>query len=220
VKKLNLFFALIISLVFTVSCVNKEVKETYYETENRTEFKTETYTTTENIIVSTEGQAKLFPWHTSQWNAYFNAEGLTSGLMCVYYYQIDPSKYKYANSQVRIKLSSQADGYLGVWDNTGLPMVGEVWKIKDYPERVLIFEPMEADAEFSFYANGIEWFTILANTWNLSAISSVKLVWTENTIEPRTVTKERQVPYLTPYQVEKQRTVIQKVPFWKAIFLR
>jgi hypothetical protein len=36
------------------------------------------------------------------------------------------------------------------------------------------------------------------------------------------VTKERQVPYSEPYQVEKQRVVkqIKKVPFWEAIFGR
>lgn len=57
-------------------------------------------------------------------------------------------------------------------------------------------------------------------TWNLYAISSVALVWLDDIIEQRAVTKERQVPYDVPVQVEKQRSVMQaeKVPFWEAIF--
>jgi hypothetical protein len=74
--------------------------------------------------------------------------------------------------------------------------------------------------EISFDTKGVKEFAILANTWNVHAIISVKLVWSDDIIEKRTVTKERQVPYEVPVQVEKQRTVMQtkKVPFWEAIF--
>ena len=50
-------------------------------------------------------------------------------------------------------------------------------------------------------------------------VKHVKLVWTDEVIEQTTVTKERQVPYQVPYEVEKQRTVTKtkKVPFWEAI---
>lgn len=53
-----------------------------------------------------------------------------------------------------------------------------------------------------------------------SPISSTKLIWSDEVIEEKTVTKERQVPYEVPYQVEKHRTVTEtrQVPFWEAIF--
>jgi hypothetical protein len=47
-------------------------------------------------------------------------------------------------------------------------------------------------------------------------IKSVKLMWSDEVIEKRTVNRERQVPY----QVERQRTTMEmkKVPVWEAIF--
>ncbi len=69
-----------------------------------------------------------------------------------------------------------------------------------------------------FDAKRIEEFFIFANTWNTQSISSVKLTWADDIIETKTVSKERQVPYQVPVQVEKQRTVMKtvKVPFWQA----
>jgi hypothetical protein len=72
-------------------------------------------------------------------------------------------------------------------------------------------------------AQGVEDFAIITQTMKsdisspLSTsieIQSVQLI--QLAIEEKTVTRERQVPY----QVEKQRTVMQtkKVPFWEAIF--
>jgi hypothetical protein len=73
-----------------------------------------------------------------------------------------------------------------------------------------------------FDASGIYEFAIFANAWHTSPISSVTLVWQDEVTTQRPVTKERQVPYSEPYQVEKQRVVkqIKKVPFWEAIFGR
>jgi hypothetical protein len=66
-----------------------------------------------------------------------------------------------------------------------------------------------------FDASGIKAFAIL-DSWFMFPISDVQLLWTDEVTEERTVTKEEQVPY----QVEKQRTVVQaqRVPFWEVIF--
>jgi hypothetical protein len=79
-----------------------------------------------------------------------------------------------------------------------------------------------AGNQIVFDANGVGEFGIFATTWNAYAIRSVRLVWTDEVIGPKTVTGERQVPYQVPYQVEKQRTVYksERVPFWDAILGR
>jgi hypothetical protein len=76
-----------------------------------------------------------------------------------------------------------------------------------------------AAGQIMFDAGNIREFGIFATTWNAYAVRSVKLVWTDEVTEPRTVTGERQVPYQVPYQVEKQRTAYktETVPFWDAI---
>jgi hypothetical protein len=73
-----------------------------------------------------------------------------------------------------------------------------------------------------FDADGIREFGIFATTWHAYSISSVRLTWVDEVIGKTTVTRERQVPYQVPYQVEKQRTVtkIQKVPVWEVILGR
>jgi len=252
-KKLSLLFVVVISLVFTVSCVSKEVPvtETYYETEYKTEYRTETYTDTEDMVIDTsEGQTYPSPVTKWQTNIYFKAEGSGTGMTYYYGYEIDTSKH--TRSQVKITLPPMVEGHIGVYDLTGVgqisnmpttlakwrdtnPKTGEMFMtpeeqtwfdklnaILTNPERVLVFQPMIAGTgdEISFDTKGVKEFAILANTWNVHAIISVKLVWSDDIIEKRTVTKERQVPYEVPVQVEKQRTVMQtkKVPFWEAIF--
>jgi hypothetical protein len=73
-----------------------------------------------------------------------------------------------------------------------------------------------------FDADGITEFGIFATTWHIYSISSVYLTWADEVIGKTTVTRERQVPYQVPYQVEKQRTVteIQRVPVWEVILGR
>jgi len=80
-------------------------------------------------------------------------------------------------------------------------------------------ESVLADAAaFGFDAGGAKELAVLVNgpeyPWN--AKITVKLLWSDEIIEEKTVTKERQVPYEVPYQVEKQRTVIEtkKVAIW------
>jgi hypothetical protein len=64
-KKLGLLFVMVISLVFTVSCVSKEVPvtENYYETE----YRTETYTTTEEYQIKTPHSTTIY-----QFDGYYN----------------------------------------------------------------------------------------------------------------------------------------------------
>jgi len=248
-KKIGLLFAAVISLIFTVSCVSKEVPvtETYYETEYKTEYKTETYTATEDVVVRTsEGETSLTP--ISKWHAgiYF----ATSGGAGTYYYGYRVDTSEHTRSQIKIALSSLPTAYginirvcnlTGVGQIPNMPTTLALWREADpktgelsmtskertwldnlnavltNPERIL---GSESGGEISFDAKGIGEFAILANTFSTSAISNVKLVWSNDITEQKTVTKERQVPYEVPVQVEKQRTVMQtkKVPFWGVIF--
>jgi hypothetical protein len=225
-----------ISLVFTVSCVNKEVPvtETYYETEYKTEYRTETYTTTEDVVVRTsEGKTYLTPISKGYAGIYFKGVGSEDTGTYYYSYEIDTSKH--TRSQVKIMGQGRVYDLTGVGQISPSPtVIGEgglvstpeeqAWldnlnAILTNPERILGYSTGQV-GEISFDAKGIKEFAILANTWNAYAISSVRLVWSDDIIEKRTVTKERQVPYEVPVQVEKQRTVMQtkKVPFWEVIF--
>lgn len=263
-KKLCLSFVVVLSLIFTVSCVSKQVPvtETYYETEYKTEYKTETYTATEDVVVHTsEGETYLTPiskWHAS---IYFTAEKSGTGMTYFYGYEIEAGKH--TKGKIKITLSSMAKGYIGVYNLTGMsrpplfrtgwPGEGTVWAWLDptqpnkWQEQIdpqtgetyytsqwlgkvnaitstahpLSFRPMDTSLgnEIIFDAKDIHEFAILANTLNAQAISSVKLVWSDDIIEQQTITKERQVPYQVPVQIEKQRTVMQTkhVPFWEVI---
>jgi hypothetical protein len=159
-------------------------------------------------------------------------------------YEIDT---EHTTSQVKILVSSAAGGYIGVYNLTGVGQIppkpdylgGRIAKasgelslypgeqawldnlnaIFTDPERVLFFQSMGTlpGNEIIFDTKGVKEFAILTNSWNERAVLSVKLVWSDDTIEKRTVTKERQVPYEVPVQVEKQRTVMQtkNVPIWE-----
>jgi len=96
--KSRLFVSMVvaISLVFTVSCVSKEVPvaETYYETEYRTEYRTETYTTTEDVMVETvEGSNILSP--KSKWRSDWVFLVGSGGADFTYYYGYDISIHEY-----------------------------------------------------------------------------------------------------------------------------
>lgn len=250
-KRLSLFLGIliIISLVFTVSCVTKElpVTETYYETE----YKTETYTETENVVVKTvDGKEYLNPVDKWQTNLYFLPGGASPGKLAfpsvyelTYYYGYEITSAAYSRSRVEINFYSTAlrqEGEIRVIDLTGVgqvphkpepPMrkfITETWGKKwlddlnavvTNPERILgnlLTGTGEAKNQIIFDASGITVFAIFANTWNQYAVKSVELIWSDDTIEPKTITKERQVPV----QVEKQRTVttIEKIPIWEAVF--
>ncbi len=237
----SLFLGIIISVsfVFTVSCVSKEVPvtETYFQTEYMYEYKTETYTATEDVVIDTS-EGRTYPSPVKKWQANLYFAGAGSGTGMKYYgYEIDTGKH--TRSEVKITLSEIGEGFIMVIDLTGLgqipnmpvtisawreedPKTGDLWlnpaeeawidkleAITTNPERVLVSQSMDADtgSEITFDATGIKTFAILANTWNAYAITNVTLFWADDIVEKRTVTKERRVSYQVPYQVEKQRTV-------------
>ena len=73
--------------------------------------------------------------------------------------------------------------------------------------------------QITFDAKGIKAFAIIVGVDPELPPPSVRLNWSDDIVEQRTVTKERQVPYQVPVEVEKQRTVTktEKVPFWEAM---
>jgi hypothetical protein len=225
------------------------VTETYYETEYETEYKTETYTETEDVVVSTsEGETFLSPTSEWQAGIYLQASGSGVSMTYYYGYGIGGNEHTRSEVKIKIS-SAGTKGYMGAWDLTGVGQIppiplhlggristasGELslygdeqaWfdnlnAILTDSKRTLIFEPLDVSrgSEVSFDADGIKTFAILNNSLNKRAVQSVKLVWSDDVIEQRTVTKERQVPYQVPVQMEKQRTVtvIKKVPIWEAM---
>jgi len=228
------------------SCVTREIPavETYYETEYRTEYRTETYTeTVDAVIDSRQGKKYLSPqvkWHTNLVVPGFEGSGGTY----YYGYQLEPSGH--SKTQVEIHISpgaQQQKGLVRVYDLTGIGQIPP----RPTPYKYFWYEPSELnwlnslnytlstarmlgelrtgvgmDDYIVFDANGIMEFGIFATTWHGYAITSVRLTWVDEIIGKKTVTKERQVPYQVPYQVEKQKTVTktQKVPIWTAILGR
>ena len=97
-KKLGILIILAISLVFTVSCVSKEVPvtETYYETE----YRTETYTTTEFVATGVKAQSiNLTP--IVKWSEGLESRSSISQSQTSYYgYNIDTTKYPQCNIQI------------------------------------------------------------------------------------------------------------------------
>jgi hypothetical protein len=244
-KKLGLLFAMVITIVFTVSCVTKEVPmtETYYETE----YNTESY-----IEVGEEQQEDLMPKWTQQ--AYAYLAGFKFGELGESHYDgYEISTAKLSKSQVKLILDSlsQKPAHFGPWaiqvvDLTGLGLLTAppprnpweektVWEngvkkiivspktqewldnlnaITTDPKRAISFTTSEDNLglEIMVDVTGVEEFMVITCTIQdrYPVIEKVQLIWSEE------VTKERQVPY----QVEKQRTVVQteKVPFWQTIF--
>lgn len=234
-KKLGLISIMIISIVFIVSCVSKEVPVT--EIYSETAYRTETYTTTENVGINLKGGTiDLTPIIEWQAPLYFKTGG--GGIENTFYkgYRIEPRPH----SRITIEVSIAA-GYIGVYDLTGIGQIttkdmsigqscwidqttGEIhygWlnNLNDLisdSKRTLYAQYMGRQSEITFDANEIDEFAILTNTLIKSTIQSVKLTWPDQSVEEREVTRTRPVPY----EVEKQRTVMQtkKVPFWEAIF--
>lgn len=232
-------------ILCATSCVTREVPavETYYETEYRTEYKTETYTETVDAVVdSRQGKKYLNPqvkWHTDLIFPGFEGSGGT------YYYGYQLDSAEHSKTQVEIHISQGAQvqkGMVRVYDLTGIgqipprPTPFKDWYMGLSPEELNWLNSLNStlsiarilgelrtgvgmDDYIVFEANGVMEFGIFATTWNAYAISSVRLTWVDEVIGKKTVTKERQVPYQVPYQVEKQRTVTktQKVPIWEVI---
>jgi hypothetical protein len=219
--------------------------ETYYITENQTETYTETENVVVKTVEDRERLSPVFNWQTNLYFDQYrtSAAQLTfpKPSQLTYYYGYSLGTGQHSRSQVEINLSKDIGlGDIRVIDLTGMGqipikpeppinrlLVTETWAKKwlddlnvvfTNPERVLGTPSTGADgnSQIIFDTAGITEFAIFANTWNRYAVKNVELVWADDIIEPRTVTKERQVPV----QVEKQRTVTttEKVPFWEAVF--
>jgi len=241
-KKLGLLFVVVISIVFTVSCVSKEVPVT--EMYSETEYRTETYTTIENVAVKIKGGTlNLTP--VTEWQApiYFKTGG--GGIENTFYWGYRIESNNSPHNKITIRMSIAA-GYIGVYDLTGMNQIGEMpvplfvsswtdpatgethyggslgyWmnslgNLVSDSQRTLYADSMGKQSEITFDANGVKEFAIIANTLTKSAIQSVKLTWPDQSVQEREVTRTRPVPY----EVEKQRTVMQttKVPFWEVFF--
>jgi hypothetical protein len=246
-KKLSIIFYILIitSLLLVMSCVTRQVPvvETYYETEYKTEYRTETYTETVNTVISSKQGATYLnlqtKWYTDLLIPGFEGSGGT-------YYSDYLIESSHSKNQIEINLSQGAQQQSGVVRVYDLSSTGPI-PPRPTPFKKIWIQPSELDwlsnlnntlstarllgevylgsgtgNQIVFDANGIREFGILATTWDAYAIRSVRLVWTDEVIGPKTVTGERQVPYQVSYQVEKQRTVYKSetVPFWDAIFGR
>jgi len=245
-KTAILFCALVvISPLLVTSCVTTQgpVVETYSETEYKTEYRTEPYTETVNTVISSKQGVTYLnlqtKWYTDVLAPGFEGQGGT------YYYDYVIESF-HSKNQVQITLAQNAQEQSGIIRVYDLSAVGPIppkptpWKSSyafysyqrvigwlNNLNTVLSTAPLLGEVRLGsgaanqivFDANNITEFGIFATTWNAYVIRSVKLVWTDEVIEPKTVTGERQVAYQVPYQVENQRTVYktETVPFWDAI---
>lgn len=108
------------------------------------------------------------------------------------------------------------------WDTGQLTQVGEALGLDVQPSHFEVSSVGYVRAGHGnettyiiFDVTGLKEFAIL-DDWLMYPISAFQLLWTDEVMGTKTVTKERQAPY----QVEKQRTVMQtkKVPFWELFF--
>ena len=235
---------MVVVLLLTTSCVTRQVPvtETYYETEYRTEYRAESYMeTVQTVTHSDEGSTHLTPilkWHTDVRPAGFEGTGGSY----YYGYVLGPPEHSTSQVKVHVSLGAQLQkGLVRVYDLTGIGQIPP----RPTPFKAFGLEPEEliwmnffnaalvsarmlgeqrtdvnSDGYIVFDAKGVREFAILATTWHIFPIASVRLLWSDDVIVPETVVKERQVAYQVPYQVEKQRTVTKTevVPIWQAIF--
>jgi len=208
-KKLVLLFILIIPLIFIVACVNKEVMETYYVTENRTEY----YNTIETVAKTVSGEDTLTPKveeSTTILPTYFG----------VYDSTYSRSTYLSHTIHERVSRTIKLTYKIPEHDTCVLELT-----VHDLGQQVKLFgyDNYSVDPPPGLFGNGMQVYTIynprpqfiVEISGGGGSVDEAKLIWTDVIgTENREVTKERQVPV----QVEKQRTVLKKVPFWEAIF--
>ena len=268
---LFLSMVLVASLIFTTSCVSKEVQvtETFYETEYRTEYKTESYTTTEDVVVETvEGWDSLRPkteWRTNWVYLIDSSSEFTN------YHGYDISTQgEHSKSQIQVTFVMQPQLHKGIiyavdltdaYSDQSIPFSGllfgkeptqhseggqlfvpdegcqiidpqvlgdvKVWvdgfnAVMRNSARILGRLPVDketTDYSITFDAKDVKDFAVVIGVKPENVPFNVKLNWSDDIVEQRTVTKEREVPYQVPVEVEKQRTVTktEKVPFWEAM---
>jgi hypothetical protein len=108
-RKLGLVFTILIAIVFTISCVNKEVPvaETYHETEYKTEYKTESYTTAEDVVVKTVEGSELLNTKVQWRSSWVYLTGGKSDITCYYGYDISSQEHSRSNVQISLNLQPQ-----------------------------------------------------------------------------------------------------------------
>jgi hypothetical protein len=200
VKKFSLFFLLVISIVFTVSCVSKEVPvaDIYYETEYKTENTPKTETVTEALY-------PIDVWYTGQ---YYHIYTIVAGVIDGKITATSPTNSNIAFwnlSKVDIErdmwtwyYSNPASYSSMSWPDEGILLVSYL----NYVQRTLTW-----DRKISIDLDNINRFAILSMSNNPPNVS---VAGTRTTIATHEV----------PIQVKKQRLVMQtkKVPFWETIF--
>ena len=247
-KSLLLIISIVIPSIIIISCVNIRIAETetYYETEYKTEYRTETYTELEDILSPASQWSTLIDF-TDEGPSCFGAKALRNGTTYFYGYVVDNNGSECNPNQIEITLSPMTSGSLGIYNINGplstmgphvwewlSPYQSDEWNIStsiahrlnviSVPAHTIYYEPVSEDIknEITFTIRGLSRsaFVVLINTLEESPLDNVILVSGYGRTERKMVTRERQVPYQVPVQVEKQRTIMQikKVPFWEAIF--
>jgi hypothetical protein len=228
----------IITLVSLPGCIVQQYQdyETYYETENRTESKTESYVTTEDVVtVTNQGEEFIRP--NMQW---FNSAITADSSRPLYYYGYIVPMVTHSKMDIRIVITHNQYGTVKVYAGGAfIPIAPTIYtRYFWYPTvdpqwldslnafmttaKVLATTPLEdmTKDSISFSVNGVPEFAIFVDGWDSTAISEVKLVWADQLVTKRNVTKERQVSVTVPYQVEKKRPVTKerKVPVWEFLW--
>ena len=240
---------ILLSLGFATSCVTKEypVTETYYVTESRTEYKSETYDEIQNVVVNTvKGRTFLTP--VVKWNDSLCFVELGQTTPLTFYYGYEFYAEEHSSSEIKVSLSpglNDQRGYVFVLDLTNVGQIppGPTYDWWGFPSmresraewlamvnaqvgaaRIIDsfwLGPNESSkkSDIKFDANGVRAFAIMVSSYYTNAILNVQLTWSDEIVQKKLVTLTRQVPYQVPVQVEKQRTVIQKeqVPIWEAV---
>ena len=239
-NKLNPLFVLMVLFIFAASCVSKEVPvtETYYETE----YRTEPYTTTEDVVIDKVcgdeilstiiGSESEFTPRPCIWSQ------ASSGLASYYEYKIP----QHDISRIEVTLPEEmtpTGRSISIYDVSKAKQshkwedAREIGKLEGvtyellqqflvatHPEqRKELWQSMaNPPRQLEFNSENITNLAILCCFCNDSTgpIQTVRLIWCDEITERKMVTKEKQVPY----EAEKQRTVMQtkKVPFWEGIF--
>ncbi|MBM3155057.1 MAG: hypothetical protein FJ008_06940 [Chloroflexi bacterium] len=244
----HVLFALVVVglLILAQACVIREfpVTETYEDIEYRTEYQTETYTEVEKVVAESKKGKKIITPVAKWYNSLYYAE--YKPIRAAYYYGYFIGQSPHSKNEVVINLSRgirQFEGIIIVYDLTGIGQIPPQPTVFSQWGPIITVDQMKWIADFNlilgnarqlgqitmgpgapetitFDARGVWEFAIIVNSHFDHAISYVQLNWVDETIEEKTVTKQRQVPHQVPYKVIRQRTVteVRAVPFWEVFF--
>ena len=224
---------------FNASCITLEVPvtETYYETGSRIDYKTETHTELEEVVIRTvDGEQQIFSaggWFSSVLHISGGEDDKT------YYYPYVTDTSEHTRSKITINVSRGTRGYIGVYNATGIgqigapptPAYGLMWQsaialrdawvdninstlmnssrlLGSYQKSSVGGVDDTTSNQIIFNVDGINEFAIITNTHPDQPILNVKLSWSDDITQKKEVTKEVQVPYEINVQVQKQRTVM------------